>query len=74
MKLNLPVPSKRASKPNADVSLSRPSRSTKTIVRRMTNEVKNPYIDATTMLVKYESQSGNKMTETPLRQINTFLT
>ena len=52
MKLNLPVPSKRASKPNADVSLSRPSRSTKTIVRRMTNEVKNPYIDATIMLVK----------------------
>ena len=50
--LNSPVPSKRASNPNADVSLSKPSRSTRTIVRKMTNEVKNPYIDATITIVQ----------------------
>ena len=50
--LNSPDPSKRASNPNAVVSLSKPSRSTRTIVRKMTNEVKNPYIDATITIIQ----------------------
>ena len=69
LKKKLPVPSKRASKPNDDVNLSKPNKSTKTIVLRITKEVKNPYIDATIMNIQYESQIGSKIIDTPLKKI-----
>ena len=69
LKKKLPVPSKRASKPNDDVNLSKPNKSTKTIVLRITKEVKNPYIDATIMNIQYESQIGSKIIDTPLKHI-----
>ena len=69
LKKKSPVPSKRASKPNDDVNLSKPNKSTKTIVLRITKEEKNPYIDATMMNIQYESQNGSKIIDTPLKHI-----
>ena len=45
----VPMPSNRASKLNAEVKFSSPRSSTRTIVLRMKNVVKNPYINIITI-------------------------
>ena len=61
-------------KPNADVKLSSPRMSTKTIVSRTTKLVKNPKIETTTAYNSYEVQNGSKSTEIPLKNIKTLYT
>ena len=61
-------------KPYADVKLSSPRISTRTIVSRSTKLRKNPNADTNTTYNSNEVQNGNKSTDTPLKKRKTLYT